>query len=336
MVFARPMNPQQLREAYRRVTDRVAEAAARAGRHANDVLLVAVTKYASPDQIRALVEMGHRDFGENRVQQLLQRVTAIDEFVARRKLLGHAREDSPTQKDDSLWPQVVMPTNQSPPATTRQRTRSTRRAATLGEQSATQGGAGTSPVRWHMIGHLQRNKVKQVVPLVRLIHSLDSLRLAEELHQLGARREKPIEVLLQINASGEESKFGLALPAAAHVAEQIDTMVHLRLRGLMTMAPWSEKPENARRTFARTAELFDDMRRQRIGGDAFNILSMGMTDDFEVAIAEGANMVRVGRAIFGDAPEDAGELDGESVADRGQSDAARITRENESAAGGRH
>jgi uncharacterized pyridoxal phosphate-containing UPF0001 family protein len=188
-----------------------------------------------------------------------------------------------------------------------------------------------------MIGHLQRNKVKVVVPLVRLIHSVDSLRLAEELHALGARlaartdprlspridpRNLPsaakdsadgdyvIDILIQVNSSGEESKFGVAPPAVLHLAEQIDSMMHLRLRGLMTIAPYSDNPEDSRPVFARTFELFEEMRSAHLGGAHCNILSMGMTGDFQVAIEEGANMVRIGRGYFGEGsvpPDEPGE-----------------------------
>jgi len=160
--------------------------------------------------------------------------------------------------------------------------------------------ATPSAVRWHMIGHLQRNKVKQVIPIVKLIHSVDSLRLAEELQTLGNRLDKTFDVLMQVNASGESTKYGVSSPAVPYLAEQIDTMVHLRLRGLMTMAPYSENPEDARPTFIRTRELFEELRQQKIGGPDFNILSMGMTNDFEIAIEQGANLLRIGRAIFGE------------------------------------
>ncbi len=246
----------RLREAYRRVNEQIGEAAARSGRRREDIVLVAVTKNASPDQIRAVVEMGQVDLGENRVQHLAQRVAQLEEFLSRKRTLGGAATRS----------------------------------------------AGESPlhVRWHMIGHLQRNKVKNVVPLVQLIHSVDSLRLAEELHAYGARHEKTIDILLQVNTSGEASKFGVAAPAAIHLAEQIDTMLHLRLRGLMTMAPYSENPEDSRPTFARAAEIFAEMQSAKIGGPDLNVLSMGMTNDYHVAIEEGANLVRIGRALFGE------------------------------------
>ncbi|MCE9589156.1 MAG: YggS family pyridoxal phosphate-dependent enzyme [Planctomycetes bacterium] len=247
--------PSQLRDAYRKVMDNIARAATKSGRRPTDVMLVAVTKNASPDQIRTIVELGQIDLGENRVQHLQQRVAVLEEFLSRRRTMG-----SPTGK------QTDAP----------------------------------AKVRWHMIGHLQRNKIKQVIPLVHLIHSVDSLRLAEELHTFAARTERPIEVLLQVNVSGEGNKFGVAPPAVIHLAEQIDSMIHLRLRGLMTMAPYSDNPEDSRPIFARTAELFEDVRSAKIGGGEFNILSMGMTNDYEIAIAEGANIVRVGRAIFGE------------------------------------
>src|SRR5690606_35437862 len=103
-----------------------------------------------------------------------------------------------------------------------------------------------SEVRWHMIGRLQRNKVKKAIENARLIHSVDSLRLGEEIHATAMRRDQIVDVLLQVNASGEAAKAGVSLPAALHVAEQLDSMVHLRLRRLMTMAPLSDDPEHSR------------------------------------------------------------------------------------------
>jgi len=149
-----------------------------------------------------------------------------------------------------------------------------------------------------MVGNLQRNKVKQVIPLVKLIHSVDSLRLAEEIQQVAARMERTVEVLLEVNTSTESSKQGVAAPAAAHLAEQLDTMLNVRLRGLMAMGPLVDNPEQTRDVFARTYEIYDDIRTQGICGEHFNILSMGMTNDFEVAIEEGANLLRIGRAFF--------------------------------------
>jgi len=261
MTLQNPANPAKLKEAYRRVTDRLNEATVRSGRKEGDVVMVAVTKNAPVDQIQHLLELGHSDLGENRVQQLEQRVHQIDEFIGRPQTLAGAVPKS----------KALMPEN----------------------------------VRWHMIGHLQRNKVKQTVPLVSLIHSVDSLRLAEELHNYAARHDLSIDILLQVNASGEAQKTGVAAPAAIHLAEQIDTMMHLRLRGLMTMAPLSDNPEDARPTFARTTEIFDDIQKAKVTGPSFNVLSMGMSGDFEVAIEEGANVVRIGSALFGNVPSDA-------------------------------
>jgi pyridoxal phosphate enzyme (YggS family) len=166
-------------------------------------------------------------------------------------------------------------------------------------------------IRWHMIGHLQRNKVKQILPLVSLIHSIDSLRLAEELETQGEKTNKRIPVLLQLNASEEKSKFGVAVGASVHLAEQIDSMEHLQLLGLMTMAPLEDDPEKARPVFARTREVFEEMKWHKIGGSGLRHLSMGMTHDFEQAIEEGATLVRIGTALFG------GKLEGAEESDEG-------------------
>ena len=154
-------------------------------------------------------------------------------------------------------------------------------------------------LRWHMIGHLQRNKVKAVLPLVDLIHSLDSLRLAEELDTQAGKAGRRVSVLLQVNAGEERSKFGVAVGAAVHLAEQIASMEHLSLVGLMTMAPFTNDMDKARFVFGRTRELFEEMRWHKIGGAAFRHLSMGMSNDFEPAIVEGATLVRIGSALFG-------------------------------------
>jgi pyridoxal phosphate enzyme (YggS family) len=156
-----------------------------------------------------------------------------------------------------------------------------------------------------MIGHLQRNKAKKVLEICRLIHSVDSLRLAEEIQALTVKREQPIDVLLQVNISGEERKSGCVPAAAIHLAEQIDTMVNVRLRGLMTMGPNSPKPEDARWSFARCRDLFHEICDAGIAAGHFNILSMGMSGDFEVAIEEGSNLVRIGSSIFGEPTGDA-------------------------------
>jgi len=154
-------------------------------------------------------------------------------------------------------------------------------------------------IRWHMIGHLQRNKVKTVLPLVHMIHSVDSLRLAEELDNQGTKRGRKIAVLLQVNTSEESTKFGVAVGAAVHLAEQMDSMPGLQMTGLMTMAPLDAPEEKIRHTFARAREIFEEMKWHKIGGPAMRHLSMGMSHDFEPAIAEGSTMVRIGSALFG-------------------------------------
>ncbi|RMH25784.1 MAG: YggS family pyridoxal phosphate-dependent enzyme [Planctomycetota bacterium] len=258
-----------MKDRYAEVTRRLARAAQRSGRSARDVLLVVVTKYADPEQILDLIELGHQDFGESRVQQLAQRAAMVQEWLDRRRTL----------------PAVAA-------------------AHSIGRglrDPATGGPMRTPPeVRWHMIGPLQRNKAKKAVEHARLIHSVDSLRLGEEIHAAAMRRDHIADVLLQVNASGEPGKHGVSLPAARHVAEQLDTMVHVRLRGLMTMAPLVDDPEDARPTFERTRDAFDEIRAAGVAAGHFNILSMGMSNDFEIAIECGANLVRVGSAIVGE------------------------------------
>jgi PLP dependent protein len=163
---------------------------------------------------------------------------------------------------------------------------------------------GPAKLRWHMIGHLQRNKVKQLLPSVALIQSVDSLRLAEEMESQCAKLMRKQPVLLQINASEEPTKFGVAVGAAVHLAEQIDSMPHLQLLGLMTMAALEETPVQIRHAFARTREVFEEMKWHKIGGPGLRHLSMGMSNDFELAIAEGATLVRIGTGLFGGKPSD--------------------------------
>lgn len=164
-------------------------------------------------------------------------------------------------------------------------------------------GAVPAKLRWHMIGHLQRNKVKPLLPLVDYIHSVDSLRLAEEIEAAGGKLGKKVPVMLEVNASEESQKFGVAVGAAVHLAEQIASMDNIALVGLMTMAPLNEDAEKARFVFARTREIFDEMKWHKIGGTGFRHLSMGMSNDYEIAIAEGATMVRIGTSLFGGKPE---------------------------------
>ncbi len=159
-------------------------------------------------------------------------------------------------------------------------------------------GLAAQDIHWHMIGHLQRNKVRQVLPLIWLIHSVDTLRLAEEINSAAAKLNLNPKVLLQVNTSSEPQKYGVPVGAAIHLAEQIETLPNLKLCGLMTMAPLTHNKEIVRCCFARARELFVEMKGERVVGPDFTELSMGMSSDYEVAIEEGATILRIGSAIF--------------------------------------
>lgn len=240
-----------LLDRYKDITDRIARAAVKTRRRPQDITLVAVTKAASPEALKQLIDAGHREFGESRAQQLGQRAVQISEWLARQA----GKTDKPIPKPEDI--------------------------------------------HWHMVGHLQRNKVKPLLSIAHVIHSVDSLRLAEEIHSGIEKLGRSMQVMLEVNVAGESSKNGVAVGAAVHLAEQIDTMEGVQLIGLMTMAPYSEDPEEARPHFARLREIFEEVRFRKIGGERFKHLSMGMSGDFEVAIEEGATMVRVGTALFG-------------------------------------
>ena len=196
----------------------------------------------------------------------------------------------------------------------------TQRAAQMNEhlqRRMTHGGTGAAasdpakPVRWHMIGHLQRNKVKAVLPLVSLIHSIDSLRLAEEIDAQAAKLNRKVPVLMQVNAGEEPQKHGVAVGAAVHLAEQIDSMPNLQFVGLMTMAPLEAAEAKVRQAFSRTREIFEELRWHKIGGAGLRHLSMGMSNDYEMAILEGATMVRIGSSLFGGKVQDHEMMDDE-------------------------
>ncbi len=153
-------------------------------------------------------------------------------------------------------------------------------------------------VRWHMIGHLQRNKVRQALPIAALVHSVDTLRLAEEINTAAAKLSLRPQVLLQVNTSDEPQKYGVPVGAATHLAEQIETLPNVRFAGLMTMAPLTHNKDIVRACFVRARELFIEMRGERIVGPQFTELSMGMSSDYEIAVEEGATILRIGSAIF--------------------------------------
>ncbi len=153
-------------------------------------------------------------------------------------------------------------------------------------------------VHWHMIGHLQRNKVRQVLPVVTLIHSVDTLRLAEEINSSAAKLDVSAMILLEVNTSEEPQKFGVSVGAAPHLAEQIDTLSNVKLAGLMTMAPLTHNKDVIRKCFVRARELFVEMKGEKIVGPHFTELSMGMSSDYVIAVEEGATILRIGSAIF--------------------------------------
>ncbi len=211
-----------------RVRERITAAAARSGRRADDVLLVAVTKGVDVDRMRAAVAAGMRDLGESRVQEAAPKIEALGRSV-----------------------------------------------------------------RWHLVGHLQRNKARTAAHLFEVIHSIDSPRL---LADLSRRAMRPLDVLLQVNVGGEPQKYGVAPEGLAALARSAAGLPNLRIVGLMTIAPQSPDPERVRSVFRRLRGLRDEIGR--LLGAPLPHLSMGMSDDFEVAIEEGATMVRIGRAIF--------------------------------------
>ena len=160
------------------------------------------------------------------------------------------------------------------------------------------GSVASKEIKWHMLGHLQRNKVRQVLPIAVLIHSLDTLRLAEEINTAAAKLNSRPKVLMQVNCSNEPQKYGVPVGAATHLAEQIETLPNLQLVGLMTMAPLTHKKDVVRACFVRARELFVEMCGERIVGSQFTELSMGMSSDYEIAVEEGATILRIGSGIF--------------------------------------
>ena len=155
-------------------------------------------------------------------------------------------------------------------------------------------------LRWHMIGHLQRNKVKYLVGKTELIHSVDSLRLAEQIEKEFAKENKICNILIEVNMAQEESKFGITATETENLIRNISHFEHIRIKGLMTIAPYTENPEDNRIYFRQMKKLSVDIREKNIDNVTMDILSMGMTGDYMVAIEEGATMVRVGTGIFGE------------------------------------
>jgi len=225
---------QRIAENVARVRQAIGDAAARSGRRAEDVTLIAVSKYVGAVEIDALLAAGCRDLGENRPQD--------------------------------LW----------------------RKAEQLRDR----------PIRWHMIGHLQRNKARRTLPLVTLLHAGDSWRLLEAASQHLQQSGQMLDVLIEVNVSGDVSKTGLGPQGVEPLLPQIAQLPHLRVRGLMAMARWGGTLDDARRDFVRLRELRDRLAASCPPQITLHELSMGMSGDFEVAIEEGATLVRVGSALY--------------------------------------
>ena len=155
-------------------------------------------------------------------------------------------------------------------------------------------------IRWHMIGHLQRNKVKYIVDKVYLIHSVDSLRLAEEISKEAAKKNVDVNILVEVNVAGEETKFGTGCEEAKQLVRDIAQLPHVHIQGLMTIAPYVENSEENRIYFQQLKKLSVDISSENIDNVSMKVLSMGMTGDYAVAVSEGATYVRVGTGIFGE------------------------------------
>ena len=217
------------------VQNNIENSCKKANRNLEDVKLIAVSKTKPVSMLQEAYDAGIRDFGENKVQEILE-------------------------KYDKL----------------------------------------PSDIRWHMIGHLQRNKVKNIIDKVALIHSVDSLRLAEEISKEAVKHNRIMPILIELNIAGEESKFGMSFAECEELISTISKLPNLQIKGLMTVAPFVENAEENRQYFKAMKQLSVDIMKKNIDNVCMDILSMGMTGDYEVAIEEGSNMVRIGTGIFGE------------------------------------
>ena len=216
------------------VKKKIEEACRRSNRNPEEVTLIAVSKTKPVSMIREAAEAGIRDFGENKVQEILDK-------------------------------SVQFPND----------------------------------FRWHMIGHLQRNKVKQVIDKACLIHSVDSLRLASQIEEEACKKNRMVHVLLEVNVAREESKYGFFMEDVESAVREIKDYPHVKICGLMTIAPFVEDAEENREIFRKLNQFYVDIKSKNIDNVTMSVLSMGMTGDYEVAVEEGATMVRVGTGIFG-------------------------------------
>ncbi len=224
-----------LQDNYDKVAGNILRACEKSGRNPDEVTLIAVSKTKPVSMLQEIYDHGCRDFGENKVQELLEKYE-------------------------------VMPKD----------------------------------IRWHLIGHLQRNKVKYVVDKAALIHSVDSLKLAEEISKEALKKNVEADILIEVNVAEEESKFGTRTEDAIELVLQIAKLPGIHIKGLMTIAPYVENPEENRQYFAQLRQLSVDISAKNIDNVSMNVLSMGMTGDYETAVSEGATLVRVGTGIFGE------------------------------------
>jgi PLP dependent protein len=241
-----------------RINDLIRGACNRSGRNPADIRVVAVTKTRNIEEVKAVLGLGILDIGESRVQEA---------FLKCKELT-------------------------SPPVG--------QFSGLIGESGNWQTGklANWQTPKWHMIGHVQTNKVKDAVAIFDLIHSVDSLRLADSIDKEAARISKIQDILIEVKTSPEATKYGVAPEEIAQLLGEVDKLKNIRILGLMTIAPLFNNPEEARPYFRRLKELFVSLNLRRTTSNALLELSMGMSDDFQVAIEEGATMVRIGRAIF--------------------------------------
>lgn len=223
-----------IRENILEVENKIQAACIRSGRARSEITLIAVSKTMPVDSILEAIHVGLTDFGENRVQELCDKIECIRE-----------------------------------------------------------------PLSWHMIGHLQRNKVKYIVGKTTLIHSVDSIRLVEEIEQEAAKKAICCDILLEVNMALENTKFGLLPEDVLSFVRKLSNFSHLRLKGLMTVAPYTKNSEENRIIFRKMRQLSVDIAEKNIDNINMDFLSMGMTGDYEVAIEEGATHIRVGTGIFG-------------------------------------
>ena len=218
------------------VRENIATACKKSGRNIEEVTLIAVSKTKPVDMLKDAFDAGAIDFGENKVQELCDKIE-------------HFQNEH---------------------------------------------------MNWHMIGHLQTNKVKYIVDKVCLIHSVDSIKLALQIDKEAAKKGVIANILLEVNVAEEESKFGLTCENVEDLVKEISKLSNIRVKGLMTVAPYTENAEENRVYFRKLKQLSVDIKTKNIDNVSMDILSMGMTNDYEVAIEEGATMVRVGTGIFGE------------------------------------